>query len=270
MPGLPPCPRRGSPGQGCRRSPAAVWARGARLSPGRPRPPLISMRLASVSSACTFLPPHSSGLTLPALPPPGRAGLGQARAADPGQKTSSEGARRAGAGGKGGNGTGGGGGGTGLLLPNQLCPRGSAGAGVRNNHLRGRAASRAGLPTARAPAPSGPGRLGTPATSSQPFGRLRGCRSNPPTPPPPAPRGAERREKGCRAGAAAPRREGRRPTHPLSANGPPAPRQVAQETLGRGRSGGRGGGGHGEGAPGKGRLTRRCREDFPSLPFRPR
>lgn len=65
----------GSPGQGSRRSPAAVWARGTRLSPGRLRPPLISMRLASTSSACTFLPPHSSGLTLPALP----AGRGEAR-----------------------------------------------------------------------------------------------------------------------------------------------------------------------------------------------
>lgn len=65
----------GSPGQGSRRSPAAVWARGTRLSPGRLRPPLISMRLASTSSACTFLPPHSSGLTLPALP----AGRGESR-----------------------------------------------------------------------------------------------------------------------------------------------------------------------------------------------
>lgn len=71
MPGLPPCPLRGSPGQGCRRSTAAVWARGARLSPRQLRPPLISMRLASISSACTFLPPHSSGLTLPALPAAG-------------------------------------------------------------------------------------------------------------------------------------------------------------------------------------------------------
>ncbi|XP_041870864.1 deoxycytidylate deaminase isoform X2 [Corvus kubaryi] len=38
------------------------------------------MRLASISSACTFLPPHSSGLTLAALPAgPGRAGPGRPR-----------------------------------------------------------------------------------------------------------------------------------------------------------------------------------------------
>lgn len=94
----------GSPGQGSRRSPAAVWARGARLSPGRLRPPLISMRLASTSSACTFLPPHSSGLTLPALPRargtggnPGPGGAAEKARTSPAEETGAggEGPRQA-------------------------------------------------------------------------------------------------------------------------------------------------------------------------------
>lgn len=91
--------RAAAAGQGCRRSPAAVWARGARLSPGRPRPPLISMRLASISSACTFLPPHSSGLTLAALPAGlGRAGPGRGSGAGAAGRAARRAGRRAGAG----------------------------------------------------------------------------------------------------------------------------------------------------------------------------
>ena len=82
--------------------------------------------------------------------------------------------------------------------------RGSAGVGVGDNHLRGTAASRARPPNAGAPAPSAPGHLSTPATSPQTF-RAAGRVREPP--PPPSPRGGERRER-----AAAPRREGCRPT----------------------------------------------------------
>lgn len=196
MPGLPPCPRRGSPGRGCRRSPAAVWARGARLSPGRPRPPLISIRLASISSACTFLPPHSSGLTLPALPPPGWAR--RARAVDPAQKTSGEGARGAGrrAGGRSGGKSGKGAPPASKgALP--AARRGSAGVGVGNNHLRRTAASRARLPAAGAPAPSGPGRLRAPATSPQPFWAAGGAQE--PSAATTAPSAAESGAKGLQS-----------------------------------------------------------------------
>lgn len=146
-PGLsPPCrgcrlARAAAAGQGCRRSPAAVWARGARLSPGRPRPPLISMRLASISSACTFLPPHSSGLTLAALPAgPGWAGRGRGAGTEASGGAARRAGRRAGA--------------RERLQEGPACfhrasPAGSAGVGAGDNAPRGTGAPG---PSGRVPA----------------------------------------------------------------------------------------------------------------------
>lgn len=200
MPGLPPCPRRGSPAEGCRRSPAAVWARGARLSPGRP--PLISMRLASISSACTFLPPHSSRLTLP--PPPGWAG--QAPAAEPARKTS--GREAPGAGGERAEEGG------------ELGGReGGAGSSFKANPDRG--AQRRGRSGGRGQSPGGDGgpagRARPPATSAavrafssptlQHYGRVPAATGARPATATPRRRGAPRGE----AREAASRSEGYRP-----------------------------------------------------------
>lgn len=107
------------------------------------------MRLASISSACTFLPPHSSGLTLAALP----AGLGRAgpgRGSGPGAPGGA--ARRAGAG---------------KRLPqapacfHRALPGGSAGVGAGDHPPRGPgaggAAGGAGSPRSPPPRRDGPG-----------------------------------------------------------------------------------------------------------------